>query len=182
MRRPIFILAAGTVLLAAWWLAAGPADPPRFTEERAAAALAFVHKHLPELGPVLELLRKDRPERYQREIREIFQETEVLAELRDDPKRHDLELTYWKTENRAFLLAARLARSSPEDRPKLQEQLAGLARNLVDLDLQGLQLKAARLESDLARTKETIAKARETVDQQAKTRLEMLMNKAKEEK
>src|SRR6516164_74906 len=38
---------------------------PRFTEEREAAALCFVKKHLPELAPLLEQLKKNNNVQYQ---------------------------------------------------------------------------------------------------------------------
>src|SRR5262249_25690211 len=81
---------------------------PRFTEEREAAALHFVKKNLKELLPALDQLKKSQPAQYEREIREIFQVTEWLADLKEDRTRHDLELTIWITENRAFLLIAKL--------------------------------------------------------------------------
>src|SRR5690242_11756353 len=74
---------------------------PRFTETREAAALFFVKKHVPEVLPLLEQLKKSNPTQYQQEIREVFQVTEMLADLQDDPPRQELELKVWKTETRA---------------------------------------------------------------------------------
>src|SRR5215470_14741413 len=53
---------------------------PRFTEEREAAALYFVKKHVPELLPILEQIKKNNVPQYEHEIREIFQVTEWLAD------------------------------------------------------------------------------------------------------
>src|SRR5688572_30451001 len=79
--------------LAAWQAAPAQSLPlPRFTEEREAAALFFVKKHLAEMVPVLDQLKKDKVEHYQKEVSEIFQVTEILADLREDMARHDLEL------------------------------------------------------------------------------------------
>src|SRR4051794_40418485 len=85
-----------------------PRALPRFTEEREAAALFFVKKQLPDLLPLLEQLKKNSQPQYRTEIREIFQATEWLADLQDDPRRHELELKIWKTENKAFTVAAKL--------------------------------------------------------------------------
>ena len=41
--------------------------PPRFTEEREAAALFFVRKHCPELLPLLEELRRSNRPAYERQ-------------------------------------------------------------------------------------------------------------------
>src|SRR6266852_3483297 len=65
---------------------------PRFTEEREAAALCFVKKHLAELVPLLEQLKKNNVKQYEHEIREIFQATEWLTDFQEDAKRYDLEL------------------------------------------------------------------------------------------
>ena len=64
---------------------------PRFTEEREAAALLFVKKHLPDLSPLLGELKKTNPTRYHQEISEIFQVSEMLADLLDEPRRYDLD-------------------------------------------------------------------------------------------
>src|SRR5262245_33908126 len=69
---------------------------PRFTEEREAAALCFLRKNASELLTLVERLKKENPSRYQREIRLVFQVAEMLADLEDDPQRHDLELKIWK--------------------------------------------------------------------------------------
>jgi hypothetical protein len=159
------------------------ADPaaglPRFTEEREAAALFFVKKQLPELLPLLEELKKANAPQYEREVREIFQVTEYLADLRDDPRRYDLELKIWKTENKAFTLVAQLSTPSEEERKKLQGQLADLAKELVDLDIQVLELRADQLDKELGEVKDELAKARDGMDKNVKERYEMLMDKTK---
>src|SRR5438270_1337083 len=105
---------AGAILLTGLLLRPGPTAAeqptlPRFTEEREAAALFFVKKHLPELLPLLEGLQKNSRPQYEHEIRVIFHETELLADLRDDTQRYDLELKIWKAENKAHVLVARLS-------------------------------------------------------------------------
>src|SRR5207253_1129856 len=92
---------------------------PRFTEEREAAALFFVKKHVPEVLPLLAQLRKDNPATYQREIREIFQVTEMLADLQDEPRRYEIELKIWKAETKAAALVAKLATPNEDERKKL---------------------------------------------------------------
>src|SRR5258707_7318720 len=94
---------------------------PTFTEEREAAALHFVKKHLPELLPILERLKTADKDKYHTEIREIFQVTEWLGDLQaDEPKRHALELEMWKTENQALIVVAKLANRPPDEHAKLQ--------------------------------------------------------------
>lgn len=155
---------------------------PRFTEEREAAALFFVRKHLPELLPLFEELKKNNPARYELEVREIFRVTELLAELRDEPRRYDLELRIWKAENRAHTLVARLATPNDAERKKLEGQLQELAKELVDLDVQILELRADQLDKELGEVKDELAKARETTEKLTRERYEGLLDKAKKRK
>jgi hypothetical protein len=152
---------------------------PRFTEEREAAALFFVKKHLPEMLPLLEQLRKNSPTLYEEEVREIFQVTEYLADLRDDMKRHDLELRIWKAENRAHAMAAQLSTPNEDERKKVELSLQDLARELVDLDVQVLELKSVQLDRELDDLKGELAKARENMDAQVKDRYQKLLEAAK---
>jgi hypothetical protein len=157
-------------------------DLPRFTEEREAAALFFIKKHVPEVLPLLEQLKKTNPERYQLEIREVFRVTEMLADLKDDPRRHDLELRIWKTESKSAALVARLATPAEEERRKAEAGLMELARELVDLDVQVLELRAEQLDKELGEVKEELAKARDGTDKQVRARYEALLEQARSRK
>jgi hypothetical protein len=171
----------GVVLAAA---VAGRAAPPhaddgylpRFTEEREAAALFFVKKHLPEMLPLLEELKKTNATQYQRKVREIFHVTELLADI-DDPKRHELEVKIWKAENRACALVARLSTPKEEERKKAEATLMELARELVDLDIAVLELKAEQLDKELGETRDELAKMRDAVEKHAKDRYQQLIEK-----
>jgi hypothetical protein len=155
---------------------------PRFTEEREAAALFFVKKHLPELLPLLEQLKKNNHPHYEHEIREIFQETEMLADLQDDPKRYELELKVWTAENKANALVARLSTPSAEERQKVEGELEEIAKELVDLDIQVLELKAEELDKELGEVRDELTRMRESLDKQIKERYEGLLDKAKRRK
>src|SRR5262245_3827034 len=169
------------ILLATLAPDAGP-SLPRFTEEREAAARFFVKKHVPELLSLLDELKKNNAAKYQQEIREIFQVTEMLADLQDDERRHDLELKIWKSENKAYVLVARLATPNEEERKKVLGQLRDLARELVDMDIQVLELQADQLDKELGEIKDELARAREQVEQNVKTRYDALLDKAKKPK
>jgi hypothetical protein len=160
------------------WTRAGDA-PPRFTEEREAAAVYFVRKHAPEVLPLLMQLKKDSPTQYQHEIREVFYVTELLAELMDDPKRHELELRIWKAESRARALTARLSIPAEDERKKVEANLQEMARELVELDIQVLELKAEQLDKELSETKEELVRTREQIDKATRTRYEGLVGKVK---
>jgi hypothetical protein len=155
---------------------------PRFSEEREAAALYFVKKNAPEIAPLLEQLKKSSPAQYQQEIREIFQVTEFLADLQDDPRRHDLELKIWKTENRVYAAVAKLPTLDAEERKKAEASIHELARALVDLDIQVLELKSDQLSKELADVKDDLSKARDQIDKQTQARFDALLEQAKKRK
>lgn len=167
--------------------AAGQADAdlyplPRFTEEREAAALFFVKKHLPELAPLLEELKKNNRQQYERQVREIFQVTEMLAELMDEPLRHKLELEIWKTENRAHTIVARLSRMpavADDDARRLEAQLQELARELVELEIQVLELKADQLQNELGEVKDELANLKDQRERHSRDRFDALMEKVR---
>ena len=159
------------------------AEPlPRFTEEREAAALHFVRKHCPDLVPLLSELKKTNRAAYELQVRETFQVTELLADLQDDPKRHELELKIWKAENKSLVLVARLASSKDEERKGVEEQLLALAKELVELDLQSMEHRVEVLNTELAVAKEELAKFRDNLDRTTKDRFEALLEKAKKKK
>lgn len=155
---------------------------PRFTEEREAAALFFVKKHVPEILALLEELKKSNPSRYQLEIREIFQVTEMLADLQDDARRHDLELRIWKAETKAQALIAKLSTPKEDERKKIEAGLHELAREMVELDIQVLELKAEQLDKELGEVKDELSKARDHIDRDVKARYEELLDQAKKRK
>jgi hypothetical protein len=159
----------------------GSNDPllPRFTETREAAALFFLKKHAPEALPLLEQLRKANPAQYRQEIREVFQVTELLADLEDDPRRQELELKIWKTESRAHALVARLSTPDADQRKRVEASLQEVARELVDLDIQVLELKADQLDKELGEVKDELARARDQTEKNARERYRDLVNKVK---
>jgi hypothetical protein len=182
--RSVLLVALVSALVATRFIgSAGARAPdaslPRFTEEREAAALFFVKKHVPELLPLLDQLKKNNQPQYQLEIREVFQVTELLADLQDEPRRHDLELKIWKTESKAHALVAKLSTPNEDERKRIEASLQEMARELVELDIQVLEVKADQLDKELGEAKDELAKAREQMDKQAKARYEGLLEQAK---
>lgn len=171
------------VLLVALVPPAAARDPlPRFTEEREAAALHFVRKHCPELAPLLDELKKANRPAYELQVRETFQVTELLADLRDDPKRYELELKVWKAENKALVLVAKLATPKEDDRKAVEDQLQALAKELIDLEVQSLEHRVSLLQTELASAKDELVKLRDNIDRAAKERFEALLEKARKKK
>src|SRR5262245_26391084 len=183
MFRTVFVRLTAVLAVALVPCAANAAEPlPKFTEEREAAAMHFVRKHCPELVPLLEDLKKANRPAYELQIRETFQVTELLADLQDDPKRYDLELKIWKAENKALVLVAKLATLKEEDRKVAEEQLQGLAKERVELEVQTLEHRTSLLQIELAAAKDELAKLRDNFDRTVKDRFESLLEKAKKKK
>lgn len=155
---------------------------PRFTEEREAAALHFVRKHCPELLPLLEELKRTNRPLYERQILETFQVTELLADLLDDPKRYEVALRMWKTENQALVLVAQIATAKPEERESLEQRLQNIARELIDLEAQEIECRIELLRNELAFHKEELSRYRENLDRLARERYESLLHKARKTK
>jgi hypothetical protein len=152
---------------------------PRFTEEREAAALCFLKKNASELLSLLERLKKDNPTRYQQEIRAVFQVAEMLADLEEDPQRHDLELQIWKLESKAHSLAARLQGQGEVERRTTEAELQKMARQLVELDTRVLELKAEQAEKELTDLREELSKARGQVSDRTKARYDNLVEQGR---
>ena len=182
MSRTAFARAAAIAVTVLFPCAARAEPLPKFTEEREAAALHFVKKHCPDLIPLLEDLKKTARPAYELQVRETFQVTELLADLQDDPKRHDLELKIWKAENKSLVLVAKLSTPKEDDRKAVEEQLLALAKELVELDLQSMEHRVEVLRTELASAKDELAKFRDNLDRTAKDRFEALLEKAKKKK
>lgn len=179
-----------SVLCALAALAAGLTSPcaaseplPRFTEQREAAALHFVRKHCPQLLPLLEDLKKSHRSAYELQVRETFQVTELLADLRDDDaKRYELELKIWIAENKALVLVARHATAKNGELKAVKDELRNLARELVDLDVQTLEHRVEVLRTELNAAKDDLAKLRTGLDRTAEQRYRALLDKSHKKK
>jgi len=147
------------------------------TPREALAGLATI-----EMADRLAELKKNNPTEYQREIREVFQVAEILADLQDDPRRQDLELKVWKTENKVHALIAKLSTPKEEERKKVETGLREMARELVDLDIQVLELRADQLDKELGEVKDDLGKARGQMERNVKARHEALLDQAKKGK
>jgi hypothetical protein len=112
------------------------------TPEREAAAITFVRQHHAELVDLLNQLKETKPAEYQAAIRELFQTSERLAQLREqDPQRYELELAAWKIKSRIQLLAARSTMSGDKS---FEEQLRAALAEQADVRLNLLKLERDR--------------------------------------
>lgn len=133
-----------------------PVSLPGFTAEREAAALVFVRQHHPQLLDLLESLKKKNPARYQDAIRDLFQTSESLTELRGRGEgRYQLALEAWKLRSRSEVLAAKLKLGADSSREKeLREVLAAQIDAQIrqqEMELDQLRQRSEKIEQSIVR-------------------------------
>jgi hypothetical protein len=150
---------------------------PAFTLTREAAAMKFADQNHRDLKRLLEGLQKKDKVAYESAIRELFAESERMAELQiRDAEMHALALELWKTKSRIDLLAARLKLAS--SRKEYDEKvLRELIRKQIDLELNIARLEIRRVEKRLEKRKNEVYERETTVDQRLTERFEQLLRK-----
>lgn len=146
---------------------------PAFSVEREAAALAFVNSQHPELAVLLAGLEVMNRSEYESAIRELFHESERLANLRErDPQFHALALERWKVDSRIELLVARLSQGASGD---LDARLLEEVERQFDLEFQIKQLERDRLEAQLKKVDRTLSRWREQRGKLVSARVQKLL-------
>ena len=154
--------------------AAKPAQPP-LTPEREAAAITFVRQHHAELVDLLNQLKETKPAEYQSAIRELFQTSERLAQLREqDPQRYELELDAWKTKSRIQLLAARSTMSGDHS---LEDQLRSALNEQADIRLRLMKLERDRVSDRLSKLDKGIDQYQQNETTQVQRQFDALMKR-----
>lgn len=124
-----------------------PANRTALTPAREAAAITFVKLHHPELATLLQRLKKRRNKSaYNRAMRQIYQDSERLARMKErmPGERYELQLRLWKLDSRIRLLAARVYRGKRVNQ-KLKKQLDAALLERVDLRVEQMQQDRRRL-------------------------------------
>jgi hypothetical protein len=122
-----------------------------FTEEREAAARAFVSKNRPEMLPILDQLKLSKPQDYQQVVCDLFRTSELFTAMKqDDRARQEIALKIWQTEANTHLLAAELA-SHPERAEALQAELKTTVEVLADLQIEQAAYTVRQLEAKARR-------------------------------
>lgn len=128
---------------------------PAFTPEREAAAMTFVRMYHAELADLLDQLKLQNKSEYERAIRELFRQSERLAQAQErNPQRYDLELRAWKLNSRIQVLVARMVMSrdlaiESQLREALFEQIE-LRKETVEFDRKRMGTRMAELDAELA--------------------------------
>jgi hypothetical protein len=155
--------------------AAKPAERAPLTPEREAAAITFVRQHHAELVDLLNQLKETKPTEYQTAIRELFQTSERLAQLREqDPQRYELELDAWKTKSRIQLLAARSTMSGDKS---LEDQLHAALNQQADIRLRLMKLDRERVAERLQKLEKGIDEYQQNEAVETERQFERLMKR-----
>jgi hypothetical protein len=122
--------------------------PMNVTPEREAAVHTFVERNHPELAELLAHLKSNKPQEYERAIRELHRITERLAGIQErDRTQYDLELKLWTAQSRVQLVTARLRMDSTDElKTSLRDALNGQAEAKVALLKHERTRVTARLE------------------------------------
>jgi hypothetical protein len=130
--------------------------PMNVTPEREAAVRTFVERNHPELAELLTHLKSNKPQEYERAIRELHRTTERLAGIQErDRTQYDLELKLWTAQSRVQLLTAKLRMDSTDElKGKLREALNAQAEAKVALlkhDRERVADRLTKIDADIAR-------------------------------
>lgn len=109
--------------------------PMNVTPEREAAVQTFVERNHPELAELLTHLKANKPQEYERAIRELHRITERLAGVQErDRAQYDLELKLWTAQSRVQLFTAKLRMDSTDElKAQLRDALNAQAEAKVAL-------------------------------------------------
>jgi hypothetical protein len=155
-----------------------PAKAPErapLTPEREAAAVTFVRQHHPELVDLLNQLKESKPAEYQTAVRELFQTSERLAQLREqDPQRYELELAAWKVKSRLQLLAARSTMSADKS---FEDQLHTALTEQADIRLKLMKLERDRTADRLEKLNKNIEQYQSSEAAQVERQFELLLKR-----
>jgi hypothetical protein len=135
-----------------------PARTVVFTEEREAAARAFVAKNRPEMNGVLDQLKLSKPPEYRQVICDLFRTSELFTAMRqDDRGRQEIALRIWQTEAKTHLLAAELA-ANPERSDVLKTELRATVEQLADLQVEQAAYAVKQWEAKVRRAEGQLKK------------------------
>ena len=152
---PIAVVLALVGLVWASATAQNKPTPMNVTPEREAAVQTFVERNHPELAELLAHLKANKPQEYERAIRELHRITERLAGIQErDRTQYDLELKLWTAQSRVQLFTAKLRMDSTgELKTQLRDALNAQAEAKVALlrhERVRVTARLERIDADIA--------------------------------
>ncbi|HUE73000.1 MAG TPA: hypothetical protein VMP01_19095 [Pirellulaceae bacterium] len=154
--------------------------PMAVTPERESAVMTFVERNHPALKDLLAALKSSRPKEYEKAIRDIYQASERLANLKErDPRLFELELKSWTLRSQIQLLAAQMVMASSDE---IRSRLRELLNEQLDLRAEMLTLERERAQERLKRVEGEIAKVESDREKHIERQLDLLLKSAQASK
>lgn len=148
--------------------------------EHEAKAIAFVQANHPELLDVLKPLKTMRNEAYQKAIRELYQTSVLLEEMKKrDETRYLFARDAWQLKSRADLMAARL-RTAPSE--SQSEELRRLLELQVELQIRQQEFERERLLARIKRIEANLSHLNENRERTVDRQMNRLVGSPKSEK
>lgn len=142
--------------------------------EHESAARAFAKEHDPELGELLDKLQATRPQQYQRAVRELYNTSARLSQLKDrDATRYGLEMKLWKCRSKSQLLVAR-ATMQPEPTPEQAAEIKTALREQFAANLELMRHDRRVAAERVAKLDQSIARAEERREKSVEEQYEQL--------
>lgn len=156
----------------------GQRPPMAVTPERESAVMTFVERNHPALKDVLASLKSTRPKEYEKAIRDIYQTSERLANVKErDPNLYELELKNWTLRSQIQLLTAHMVMASSD---VIRDQLRKLLNEQLDVRAEILRLDQQRARERLTRIDNELAKIDADREKQVEKQLDLLMHSAQQ--
>jgi len=156
----------------------GARPPMAVTPERESAVMTFVERNHPALKDVLASLKSNRPKEYEKAIRDIYQTSERLANIKErDPKLYDLELKNWTLRSQIQLLTAQMVMVGTDE---IRAQLRKLLNEQMDVRAEMLRLEQQRAQERLTRIDDELSKIGSDREKRVEKQLDLLMRSAQQ--
>lgn len=142
----------------------------KMSAERMTYVLSFVGEHHPELGGMLELLKKNQPVTFGKAMNGIDVSVGKLEALKTrKPERYPMALKRWKLSSRISVASAKLKR---KDSKANRKELEMLLTEQADIHVENLKSDREQLQKRMAQLDKQIAAAESGKSDQIKRRIE----------
>ena len=153
---------------------------PLVSNERRTELTQFVEAHHPELQPLLNSLRENRPSYYESALQTLDRQVEKLQKLqRKSPERYEKSLGQWIAKSKIKLLSAQLAtKQTADEKIAIREKLKQLIEKQHDLRVEQLAEDIAQTKSRLEQYETKMADLNANRDNEVKKKLDAIIRKA----
>lgn len=146
----------------------------KISPERMTQVMVFVDEHHPELGEMLELVKKNQPATFQRAINGVNASLGKLESLKTrKPERYPIALERWKLTSRVSVASAKLKHKDSEANRK---ELELLLSEQVDFQVKTLKAEREQLQQRMSRLDKQIADSEAGKSEHIKRRIETVVS------